>query len=128
MEHVASMGSHIEKDIQPGIDVNHLQAFRFSKLWEIPDSFIQFVDDLLTKTKLDCMSGKELELFCKERSIDLFYPFSNSELKKIFDQGKIPNLEDWSQEVALDDLMTRSALQSFSKDQGALDDRIRLFL
>ena len=128
MEHVASMGSHIEKDIQPGIDLNHLQAFRFSKLWEIPDSFIQFVDDLLTKTKLDCMSGKELELFCKERSIDLFYPFSNSELKKIFDQGKIPNLEDWSQEVALDDLMTRSALQSFSKDQGALDDRIRLFL
>ena len=74
------------------------------------------------------MSGRELELFCKERGIDLFYPFSNSEIKKIYEQGKIPKLEDWPQEVALDDLMTWSALQSFSKDQGALDDRIRSFL
>jgi len=128
MEHIGSMGSHIGEDIQPGIDLNHLQAARFSKLWEIPDSFIRFVDDLLETAKLDFMSGEELELFCKERSIDLFYPFSNNELKKILDQGKIPSLEDWSHEVALDDLMTWSALQSFSKDQGALDERIRSFL
>ena len=49
-------------------------------------------------------------------------------LTKIFNQGKIPSLEDWPYKVALDDLMTWSALQSFSKDQGALDDRIRSIL
>ena len=128
MEHNNPITSYIGKDIQPGIDLNHPQADRFSKLWEIPDFFIRFVDELLAKNKLDDMSGEELELFCKERNIDLFYPFSDSELKKIFNRGKIPNMKDWSQKIALDDLMTHSALQSFSKDQGALDDRIRSFL
>ena len=119
------MGSHIEENIQPRINVNHSQAAKFSKLWEIPDSFVHFVDTLLKSTHLDTMSGEELELFCKELSVDLFYPFSNSELRRIFDQGKIPNLQDWPEKVALDDLMTWSALQSFSKDQSALDNRIR---
>jgi len=50
------------------------------------------------------------------------------QLKKILDLGKIPRLGEWSQEVALDDLMTQSALQSFSKDQATLDGRIRSFL
>jgi len=128
MEHTGSMKSHLSNDIQPGIDFNHPQATRLSKLWEIPDSFIRFVDDLLATANLDYFSGEELESFCKEQSIDLFYPFSNTELKRILDFGKIPNLSDWPQKVALDDLMTWSALQSFSKDQGALDDRIRSFL
>ena len=88
-------------------------------------TFVCFVDALLKNANLDTMSGEELELFCKERNIDLFYPFSTGELGRIFNQGKIPNLEDWPQEVALDDLMTWSALQSFSRDQAALDDRIR---
>ena len=50
------------------------------------------------------------------------------ELEKIQEQGKIPRLEEWPNEVALDDLMTQSALQSFTKDQSSLDDRIRSFL
>ena len=74
------------------------------------------------------MTGGEMESFCRERNVDLFYPFSPAQLKKILDLGKIPRLDEWSHEVALDDLMTQSALQSFSKDQAALDDRIRSFL
>ena len=128
MDHTLALNSHLETDIQPEIDLNHPQSVRFSKLWEVPDSFIQFVDDLLANNKLDSMSGEELELFSKDRNIDLFYPFSKGELTKIFNQGKIPSLEDWPYKVALDDLMTWSALQSFSKDQGALDDRIRSIL
>ena len=108
--------------------MSHPQAVRFSKLWEIPDAFIRFLDDLLANTNLDGMSGVQLESLCKKRNIDLFYPFSAGQLSKILNLGKIPRLEEWSQEVALDDLMTQSALQSFSKDQGALDDRIRSFL
>ena len=129
MKHlVGSMNSNIGKNIQPGIDFSHPQGSRFSKLWEVPDSFVQFVNDLLSNTNLDNMSGDEMESFCRERNVDLFYPFSPAQLKKILDLGKIPLLNEWSQEVALDDLMTQSALQSFAKDQAELDDRIRSFL
>ena len=129
MKHpVGTMNSNIGKDINPGIDFSHPHGLRFQKLWEVPDAFVQFVDDLLASTTLDTMTGGEMESFCRERNVDLFYPFSPEELKKIFDLGKIPRLDEWSQEVALDDLMTQSALQSFSKDQAALDDRIRSFL
>ena len=129
MKHpVGTMSSNIWKDINPGIDFSHPHGPRFHKLWEVPDAFVQFVNDLLASTNLDSMNGGEMESFCRERNVDLFYPFSPAQLKKILDLGKIPRLGEWSQEVALDDLMTQSALQSFSKDQASLDDRIRSFL
>ena len=129
MKHpVGTMSSNIGEDINPGIDFSHPHGLRFHKLWEVPDTFVQFVNDLLASTNLDSMNGGELESFCKEQNVDLFYPFSPAQLKKILDLGKIPRLGEWSHEVALDDLMTQSALQSFSKDQAALDDRIRSFL
>ena len=129
MKHpVGTMRSNIGKDINPGIDFSHPHGLRFHKLWEVPDAFVQFVNDLLASTNLDSMSGGEMESFCREQKVDLFYPFSPAQLKKILDLGKIPRLDEWSHEVALDDLMTQSALQSFSKDQAALDDRIRSFL
>ena len=129
MKHpVGTMSSNIGEDINPGIDFSHPHGLRFHKLWEVPDAFVQFVNDLLASTNLDSMTGGEMESFCRERNVDLFYPFSPAQLKKILDLGKIPRLGEWSQEVALDDLMTQSALQSFSKDQASLDDRIRSFL
>ena len=129
MKHpVGTMSSNIGEDINPGIDFSHPHGLRFHKLWEVPDAFVQFVNDLLASTNLDSMTGGEMESFCRERNVDLFYPFSPAQLKKILDLGKIPRLDEWSQEVALDDLMTQSALQSFSKDQAALDDKIRSFL
>jgi transaldolase len=129
MKHpIGTMSSNIGKDINPGIDFSHPHGLRFHKLWEVPDAFVQFVNDLLASTNLDSMSGGEMESFCREQKVDLFYPFSPAQLKKIIDLGKIPRLDEWSHEVALDDLMTQSALQSFSKDQAALDDRIRSFL
>ena len=70
----------------------------------------------------------ELVEICKKHGVDLFHDFNESELKKIYDHGKIPCLDNWPESIALDDLMTQSALQSFSKDQNALDDRIRSFI
>ncbi|MBT4374292.1 MAG: transaldolase, partial [Nitrospina sp.] len=102
MKHpVGTMSSNIGKDINPGIDFSNPHGLRFQKLWEVPDAFVQFVDDLLASTTLDTMTGGEMESFCRERNVDLFYPFSPEELKKIFDLGKIPRLDEWSQEVAL---------------------------
>ena len=118
--------SHIDDSIEPGIDPQHSLAKRFSELWELSDEFKNFVDALVARLDLDSMQGKELNEIAQ--SVNLFHPFSKDDLQKIQDHGKIPNLDAWPESVALDDLMTQSALQSFTKDQNALDERIRSFL
>ena len=120
--------SHLKKEIRPGIDASHPLSRRFPGLWEIPGNFISFVDALMSQDNLDEMDGDGLVEFCRNYGIDLFHSFSEVEFKQIYDHGKIPCLDNWPESIALDDLMTQSALQSFTKDQNALDDRIRSFL
>ncbi len=120
--------SHLNEDIVPGIDSSHPLAKRFPCLWEMPEKFISFVDALMKLDGLDNMQGKELVEFCRKHDMNLFHDFSDAEFKQIYDYGKIPCLDNWSESIALDDLMTQSALQSFTKDQNSLDDRIRSFL
>jgi transaldolase len=120
--------SHVSDDITPGIDSNNPAAERFDLLWEVSDSFKEFVDLLLDQEGLDAISGDALVDFCDANKMDLFHPFSEDDLSKITEHGKIPRLGEWPDSVALDDLMTRSALQSFAKDQQALDERIISFI
>lgn len=101
---------------------------RLKELWEVSETFKKFADDLVSLDSVDSMSGEDLVNFCEKSGINLFKRFSEDEMKSIYKTGKIPQLKDWSDSVALDDLMTQSALQSFAKDQNALDDRIRSFL
>ena len=55
----------------------------------------------------------------------MFRDWQPEELDDVRAHGKIPKLERWSGTgVALDDLMTRSALLSFAVDQEALDKRL----
>ena len=118
--------SHIDDAIEPGIDPQHALAKRFPELWELSDEFENFVNTLVSNPKLDTMQGDELAELAS--GVNLFHPFSEDDLKKIQDHGKIPDLNAWPESVAIDDLMTQSALQSFTKDQNALDERIRSFL
>ncbi len=120
--------SHINDPIEPGIDPQHALAKRFPELWQLSDEFKDFVNALIDTPELDSMQGKELAGIARDRGVNLFHPFSDDDLKKIQDHGKIPDLSVWPESVALDDLMTQSALQSFTKDQNALDERIRSFL
>lgn len=115
-------------EIAPGLDAGNEQAGRFDCAWEVSKDFEGFVSDLLKKDDLDNMSGDGLRAFCKERGSDLFYEFSPAEQEKIRSHGKIPKLSDWPAHIPLDDLLTQSALQSFTKDQSALDSRLRSFL
>ncbi len=120
--------SHLMDDIVPGIDHSHSLAGRFPSLWDVSGEFKSFVDALVAEKDLDEMQGYNLVDYCRQYDMDLFHPFSDVEFKQIYDHGKIPDLGNWSETIALDDLMTQSALQSFTKDQNALDDRIRSFL
>jgi transaldolase len=118
--------SHIDDEINPGIDTQHALAKRFPGLWELSDEFENFVNALVSNPKLDTMQGDELAELAS--GVNLFYPFSEDDLKKIQSHGKIPDLSAWPESIAIDDLMTQSALQSFTKDQNSLDERIRSFL
>ena len=118
--------SHIDDSIEPGVDPQHRFAKRFSELWQLSEEFRNFVDALVARPDLDSMQGEELDKIA--RDVNLFHPFSEDDLNKIQEHGKIPDLNAWPDSVALDDLMTQSALQSFTKDQNALDERIRSFL
>jgi transaldolase len=120
--------SHVSDDITPGIDSGNSLAGKFDSLWEVPESFKEFVDSLLGQKDLDSMTGDGFRSFCDENKSDLFYPFSKEEFNTITEHGKIPRLKEWPDTIALDDLMTQSALQSFAKDQKALDERIRSFI
>ena len=118
--------SHIDDTIDPGIDPQHALAKRFPELWELSSEFENFVTNLVSNPQLDSMTGDELVKISS--IVKLFHPFTDDDLKKIQDCGKIPDLSAWSESIALDDLMTQSALQSFTKDQNALDERISSFL
>ena len=119
---------NVDTDLKPGVDMSTGWGKNFPALWEVSAEFKQFVDDLVKSGNPDGMSGEDLVRFCETRNVNLFHRFTDADLKKIYDHGKIPKLNDWPETIALDDLMTHSALQSFTKDQDALDDRIRSFL
>ncbi len=114
--------------LNPSVDSAHGWSSRVAALWEVEGDFRQAVDRLMARNDLDQLSGEDLTQFCKESGLDLFHPFSRQDLEKIQGDGKIPKLTDWPATIALDDLMTHSALQSFTKDQNALDARIESFL
>jgi len=125
---VGQIQSNLNSEIKTGVDVDHLWGSKVASLWGVNDGFKRFVDDLVGRKSLDQMSGEELLRLSEDQGINLFHRFSKEDLRKIYDHGKIPRLSEWPDSVGLDDLMTQSALQSFTKDQDALDERIRSFL
>lgn len=102
-----------------------IQSLGLDLLWEIDDSFYNMTEKLL-KENCDKISGRDLVCFALENGVDnLFKNYSENERAKIKAGGKIPKISDWKEKKpALDDLMTISALESFAKDQDALDTRI----
>ncbi len=117
------ISSKLEEVYPVGID----SPDRFASLWEVDERFVRFVGTLL-ESDPDSMDGEGLLDVCRRSDVDLFYPFSSEEIESIKKRGKIPLLGDWSGDVAIDDLMTTSALLSFTTDQAALDKRIKGFI
>lgn len=118
---------HLEETVEPGIAPGP-RAAAFDKLWDVSSEFKAFCEALAARPDLEGMDGESLRRICREEGMDLFHDFSTADYEKIRTKGKIPRLGDWPEEVALDDLMTQSALMSFAKDQDELDARIRSFL
>ena len=92
-------------------------------LWEVTPDFMAFAEACCALGRT-AATGDQLVRAANEAGISFLRRFSPGESETIKAYGKIPVLGKWS-DVALDDLMTQSALQSFAVDQQALDDRIR---
>lgn len=97
----------------------------FETLWTINDSFCAMSDALAARGGVN-LTGADIREADADHKTGLFRRFSPEEIAEIQTQGKIPLLSRWRDTgVALDDLMTMSALRSFAVDQEALDDRLR---
>ena len=110
-------------DVQlaPGVDPKITNV-----LWNVDENIRALASDLKSRGPLT-LTGDDLRAADKDHRCGLFYRFSQTEIEDIKEQGKIPNLERWKSvpQVALDTLMTESALQSFAVDQEALDTHLR---
>jgi transaldolase len=116
----ARLDQEFEVAFNEGVDTQKLGV-----LWEVDDAFRAFADELASRGG-ENLTGDDLREADSEHGTGLFHRYTSIQVVDIKDAGKIPNLDRWQYEkdVALDDLMTQSALQSFAVDQEALDSRL----
>ncbi len=117
----SQLGQQPEVTFLPGVDTKRLDV-----LWNVDDRVKALADDLRRRGAAN-LSGDDLREADRDRGAGLFHSFSSVDVQEIREQGKIPSWDRWADEkdVPLDYLMTESALQSFAKDQDALDDHLR---
>lgn len=98
-------------------------VIQIETLWEIEERFIAFAEDA-AQQGAQLADGAALMKVAEEHGINLFRKWTDEERRAIQAHGKIPDLTQWPG-APLDDLMSIAALETFAKDQAALDDRIR---
>lgn len=117
----SQVGHSFDVEFHPSVDIKSVEI-----LWTIDEKVRALAEDLVARGPLT-LTGDDLRDADAEHGAGLFHSFTSVEAVDIREQGKIPNMDRWKDEpdVALDDLMTQSALQSFTTDQAALDDHLR---
>ncbi len=118
------MASGVNAQLEPGVSEG---LDRVSLLWEVSDEFKEYAGALGAVGPAELTPAMLVEN-AREAGLNFLRRFSDEEVARITEKGKMPRLGDWPEDIALDDLMTESALHSFATDQRALDDRIRSFL
>jgi len=93
-----------------------------SCLWDVDDKFIAFVDDALERGD-QILNGEDLAELSRLHQVNLFHNWNDDERLRVRAKGKIPDISQWP-DVPVDDLMSVAALETFAKDQIALDQRI----
>jgi transaldolase len=117
----SGIGHAFDVEFYPGVDPKSVEL-----LWTVDDKIKALTDDLARRGGVN-LTGDDLREADEQHGTNLFHRFTTLERSDIQEQGKIPDLDRFKHDhdIALDDLMTQSALQSFAKDQAALDDHLR---
>lgn len=105
----------------PSVDSKPLEV-----LWLVDEKVKRLADELHRRGAVH-LTGDDIREADSDIGAGLFHRYTSVEALDIREHGKIPDWGRWQGEkgVALDDLFTQSALQSFAVDQAALDDRLR---
>ena len=121
----AALISQIDQQPEPTF-LQSVNRKAIDVLWAVDENVKRLAEELVRRgpTKL---TGDDIREADADIGSGLFHRFSSVEVLDIRRQGKIPDWSRWEDEknVPLDDLFTQSALQSFTVDQAALDDRLR---
>lgn len=104
-------------------DTGLARVIDLNTLWNIDESFIAFVEDAVKQAD-QMPNGDALIRLSEEHGVNLFCEWTKEEREAIRAKGKIPDLAEWPG-APIDDLMSISALETFAKDQSALDQRIK---
>jgi transaldolase len=101
---------------------------RMETLWDASDGDRKFVDSINENVPTTGAEVVDRAHACGAG--DIFPRLSEEDTQHIADDGKIPKHSRWadrvqSGEIAIDTLLQLAGLASFTKDQKALDDRIR---
>jgi transaldolase len=118
------LNSRLQTEYEAGLNEG---VERANVLWIVGDRFREYASALAAIGPAELVPKMLVEK-AAEAGLGFLRRFSDDEIARITEKGKIPKLGDWPEDVALDDLMTESALHSFATDQRALDDRIKSFL
>ncbi len=123
-----------ERDYRPplaeGVDPERV---RLSTLWDVPEDYIEAVDDLV-RENLDAFSPEDLAEFMVAKGFpDLFPEWTDEQIRTSAEEGKIPRLDAWKEMLecgvtGLDALMNLAALSSFASDQKAMDQHVHSVL
>ena len=105
-----------------------VSSARVSTLWEVPDAFRVMCVELNTTAPrtADALVTRVRELGAE----DVLPRFSAEDLELLDRDGKIPQHDRWADRIArgeagIDTLLTMAGLLAFTRDQEALDDRVR---
>jgi len=104
-------------------DTGLAKVINMTTLWTIDEKVIAFAEAAVEQAN-ELKDGKDLMRLADEHETDMFRDWTPAERESIRAKGKIPDLSDWPG-APIDDLMSISALETFAKDQTALDDRIK---
>jgi len=106
-------------ELDPSVDKSSVEI-----LWTVEDKFRKMAQELANRGGTS-LTGDDLRQADRDHGTRLFTEFTPEETAAIRQKGKIPEVARWQGRVSLDTLMTESAIQSFTTDQNAFDDRIR---
>lgn len=117
----SQVGHTFDVQLRPGVDPKTVNV-----LWEVDDKTRALTDDLANRGVVN-LTGDDIREADSDHGANLFHRFTAVERADVRQHGKIPSLDRFKhdRDIALDDLMTQSALQSFATDQAALDDHLR---
>jgi len=119
-------GADCQPDLKPGADARDMAL---DTLWDIPAGLVTALDALDDKAADGMDPITLVDHLVRYGVKDLFPRWSGPQIATSAEEGKIPQLAHWADELAagrvgLDALMNLAGLNSFIADQRAMDQRV----